>query len=316
MASTRAVRLLRHGEPLVVEEVELPAPGSDEVLFEIAYAGVNPVDRYAALGRVAADGPLPRTLGGEASGTVDGRPAVAVSHGLGATRDGLWAERAVVPAAAVVELPPGVDLRQAAGIGIAGRTAWRTTVDLGQVGEGDTLLVLGASGGVGSMIVSIAHHLAARVIGQTGSPDKVDFVRGCGADEVLVAADGDALRAAAGRESPTVVLDCLGGSFTPACIELVAPGARIVLYGTSAAPSAELPLQMFYRKGLRMLGFGGLSETPEAARAGLEHAVAALAGGRLDVAIDSVLPLEQVNEAFERIVERRTRGKLLLDPQA
>lgn len=317
MTMTRAVRLRRHGDPLQVEQVELPEPGPDEVVVEIAYAGVNPVDRYVALGRVAPDGPLPRTLGGEASGTLDGRPVVVTGHGLGSMRDGLWAERAVVPADAVTELPEGVGLEVAAGSGIAARTAWRTTVDLGEVGSGDRVLVLGASGGVGSVIVSLAHDLGATVWGHTGESSKAEFVRQRGADDVVVATDGPTLASDKVRQfAPSVVLDCLGGSFTPACIELVAPGGRIVLYGTSADPTAEIPLQMLYRKGLRLLGFGGMIETPASARAALEHVLEALAEGRIEVAVDSVLGLDAANEAFQRLVERRVRGKLILDTHA
>jgi NADPH2:quinone reductase len=315
VATTRAVRLLRHGEPLAVEEVELPEPGPDEVLLEVAYAGVNPVDRYTALGRVAPDGPLPRTLGSEASGVVNGRAVVVNGHGLGAGRDGLWAERAVVPAAAVVDLPEGADLLQASTMGVGGRTAWRTTVDLAETGPGDRVLVLGASGGVGSLIVSLAGHLGATVWGHTGNAEKADWVRRRGADAVVVAGDGaelasdDELR----RFAPTVVLDNLGGSYTGACAELAAPGARLVLYGTSAAGSGELPLQALYRKGLRLLGYGGLIENAESARAGIVNALRALAEGRLEVPVDAVLGLEEANEAFERLVERRVRGKLVLD---
>ncbi len=314
MIPTRAARLERHGEPLVVEEVELSDPAPGEVVVEIAYAGVNPVDRYNALGRVAADGPLPRTLGGEGSGNRDGRAVVVGGYGLGSTRDGLWAERAVVPAGAVIEVPDGVDLARAATAVIAGRTAWRTAVDLGGLAAGDRVLVLGASGGVGSLIVSLAHHRGATVWGHTGDGAKTGWVRQRGADDVVVAADGEALLTGELREfSPTLVLDCLGAGFTGACVEAAAPAARIVLYGTSAGPRGEVPLQPFYRKGLRMLGFGGLIETPESARAGTERALAAMAAGELEVVIDEILPLAQAGEALQRLAERQVLGKLVLD---
>src|SRR5579862_2550554 len=90
----RAARLVEHGKPLRIEEVDLAHPGPDEVVVELAYAGVNPVDLYSALGQVARDAPVPRTLGREASGEVDGRAVVVFGHGLGMTRDGLWATRA------------------------------------------------------------------------------------------------------------------------------------------------------------------------------------------------------------------------------
>ncbi len=82
--SVRAARLIEHGKPLEVQQVELPTPADDEVLVELAYAGVNPVDGYNAAGKVNPDGPLPRTLGGEAAGHLDGVPVVVSGRGLGA----------------------------------------------------------------------------------------------------------------------------------------------------------------------------------------------------------------------------------------
>src|SRR5437588_7909236 len=112
--SVRAARLHAYGEPLKVDAVELPEPGEGEVLVELKFAGVNPIDSYVARGWVAPDAPLPRTLGGEGAGTVDGRDVLVSGEGLGAGRDGVWAEAAVVPEACVVPLPDGVELRDAA----------------------------------------------------------------------------------------------------------------------------------------------------------------------------------------------------------
>src|ERR1700722_2544948 len=95
-------------EPLVVEGVVLPEPTEGEVRVELEFGGVNPIDRYIAEGRVNPAGPLPRTLGGEAAGTLDGAPVLVAGEGLGAARDGLWAQAAVVPQGAVVALPDGV----------------------------------------------------------------------------------------------------------------------------------------------------------------------------------------------------------------
>ena len=95
MTSANAARLVEHGKPLSVEQVELPSPSDDEVLVELRFASVNPVDRYAAEGKVAADGPLPRTLGQEATGFLDGAPVLVAGEGLGAKRDGVFASAAV-----------------------------------------------------------------------------------------------------------------------------------------------------------------------------------------------------------------------------
>ena len=274
--------------------------------MELSFGGVNPVDRYMAEGRVAPDSPLPRTLGSEASGTVDGRPVLVAGGGFGARRDGVWAQAAVVPAGAVCDLPDGVELRDAAAMGVAGLTAYNVVRDLARVGAQDRVLVLGASGGVGTMIVSLCRTAGATVWGQTGSPDKVGLIEEVGADRVLVGLDGlDELE-------PSVVFDPLGGEFVRPVIDAAAPGGRIVSFGTSAGPEVQFNLQTLYRKGLSLLGYAGLLLDDEERRRGLQAALAALAAGELRVVVDEVLALDQVNDAFQRLVDREVRGKLLL----
>jgi NADPH2:quinone reductase len=299
-----------------VEEVDVPAPGDDEVVVEMAYAGVNPVDRYMAEGRVAPNAPLPRTLGMEGAGRLaeDGRPVLLHGAGLAAQRDGVWAERVVVPRSAVTDIPDGVDLAEAAGMGVAGVTAWRTATEFARVTADDRVLVLGASGGVGSILVSLCHSIGARVWGQTGNPDKADFVTSLGAEEAITAGPADL---AAGLEplSPTVVFDALGDSFTPAALEALAPCGRLVSFGVSAGPMAEINMQVLYRKGLTVYGYGGLIEPEERIAAGRTAALAALAEGRMRVVIADRLPLGRVNDAFAALVNRAVTGKIILDLQ-
>ena len=310
----RAARLHDHGKPLVVEEVDLPVPGEDEVLVEMAFAGVNPADRYVAEGRLAPDAPLPRTLGMEGAGRVaaDGRPVLLQGGGLGAQRDGAWAERVLAPRAVLTDIPAGVDLAEAAAMGVARSTAWRTSTEQARVTADDRVLVLGASGGVGSILVSICRSLGARVWGQTGNPDKAAFVTGQGAEEVVTAGAGE-LAAAVEPLVPTVVFDGLGDGFSAAAIEALCPFGRLVSFGVSAGPMAEINMQSLYRKGLTVHGYGGLAEPHERMAAGKAAALAALAEGRLRVTIAEVLPLGRVNEAFAALVDRTVTGKIVLD---
>jgi NADPH2:quinone reductase len=312
--ATRAARLHAHGKPLVVEEVDLAAPGDDEVVVEMAYGGVNPVDRYIAEGRMAPDGPLPRTLGMEGAGRVegDGRPVLVQGQGLGTQRDGTWAERMVAPRAALTDIPAGVDLAEAAAMGVAGTTAWRTATDLGRVAADDRVLVLGASGGVGSILVPLCRSLGARVWGQTGNPSKAGFITGLGAEEVVTAAAGE-LAAAVAPLAPTVVFDPLGDGFTAAAIEALGPFGRLVSFGTSAGPMAEVNMQSVYRKGLTVYGYGGLIEPEDRAAAGKAAALAALAEGRLRVVVAEVVALGRVNDALAALVDRSVTGKIVLD---
>jgi NADPH2:quinone reductase len=307
-----AARLRRHGEPLAIERLELPSPRPGEVLVELRYAGVNPVDRYLAEGRVAPDGPLPRTLGSEASGTANGRAVLVAGAGLGTARDGVWASAAVVPEQAVVELPAGVEQRAAAAMGVAGLTAYKCVRELARVGPADRVLVLGAAGGVGSMIVSLARALGAHVAGQTSKERKAGLIREQGAERVLVG-DAASLADALGELEPTVVFDPLGGPFLAPVVQALAPRGRIVSFGTSAGAEARFNLQTLYRKGASLLGYGGLGLRPDERRAGLQATLEALARGELRVRIDSVLPLAGVNEALARLERREVQGKLLLD---
>lgn len=308
----RAARLVAHGAPLEVEQVALADPGPDEAVVEMAYAGVNPLDRYHVLGTVAPDVPLPRTLGVEGVGRMDGRWVVVRGHGLGSVLDGVWTERAVVPRAAAVAVPDGVDPKAAAAIGVAGATAWRTVTELADVVQGDRVLVLGASGGVGTMILSLARSAGATVWGQTGRREKTGVIEAAGADRAVVAPDASSLVGAVRDFRPTVVFDPLGAAYTGAAVEVLEARGRLVLFGTSAGPEGAVPLQALYRKGLTVLGYAGLIEPEETLRRAVGAALGALADGRLRATVDAVLPLEGVNDALARLAAREAGGKLLL----
>lgn len=316
----RAARLVEPGAPLRVEEIDLPQPGADEELVILGYAGVNPVDRYNSLGRVAADGPLPRTLGSEASGwTADGGLVLVAGSGLGMSRDGVYATHVVAPRDAIVPVPSGVQPEVAAAAGVAGLTAY-SVANLVEPADGETVLVLGAGGGVGLPLVSYLTHLGARVFGQVGTAAKVEAVRAAGAVEVVVA-DGDsladALRSATGKPFvPDAVTDPLGGKFVRSVVEMLPTGGRYVVYGTSADAEVTLNWQTMYRKGLRISGYGGLTLTSERRRAALEAVLPLIARGEMRIPIQRTYPLGEVSEAFSAIAGRTITGKVLLDLRA
>jgi NADPH:quinone reductase len=174
------------------------------------------------------------------------------------------------------------------------------------------VLVLGASGGVGSILVSLCRALGARVWGQTGNSDKAAFITGQGAEEVVTASANE-LAAAVEPLAPTVVFDALGDGFSAVAIEALAPFGRLVSFGVSAGPMAEINMQMVYRKGLTVYGYGGLIEPTERMAAGKAAALAALADGRLKVVLAEVLPLGRVNDAFTALVDRAVSGKIVVD---
>jgi NADPH:quinone reductase len=309
--SVRAARLVEHGKPLEVHEIELPKPRDGEVLVELSYAGVNPVDRYNALGKVALDGPVPRTLGGEASGHLAGVPVVVSGEGLGAARDGVFAEAIVVPAGMVVEIPDRVPLRDAAAMGIAGLTAWQV-VEIGEVGAGDRVLVLGGSGGVGLPAISYAASKGAEVWGQTSKDSKSEAITEMGASKAVVAADAAGVADAVRDFKPTVVLDSLGGDFTASALTVMAQRGRLVLFGASSGPTATIDLLSLYRNRRRILTYGGLIATLDERRHGLAHALEAVAEGKLRLTIGAELDLDAVNDALDLIADRSVTGKIVL----
>ena len=286
-------------------------PG-DEVVVEMSYAGVNPIDRYIVLGRVAPDAPLPRTVGVEGVGTVDGRLVVVHGTGVATSREGLWATAARVPLEATVGVPDGVDPQSAAAVGVAGATAWRTVHDLAQVRSDDRVLVMGASGGVGSMIVSLLRSSGALVWGQTGQERKRDAIMASGAARAVVVGTPAGLGDAVRELRPTVIFDPLGGGFTGAAVDALETRGRLAIFGASADTHGSVPLQSLYRKGLRVLGYGARSEPAESVHQAIRHALEAVRDGQLNVAVDEVMPLDAVNDAMARLARRDVEGKLLL----
>ena len=309
-----ALRVHRFGDGLQFDaDVSEPSAAAGDLLVEVRYVSVNPLDVWLTRGTVAGGKQaLPFIPGSEGVGTVDGRTVLIHGGGVGVQRDGLYAQRAAVPADSLINLPEGTDPVQAAALPVAGRTAWRLTHDLGHVEPGQELVVLGASGGVGSLAIQLAKAAGARVVAHTGNPQKAGWLNAQGADEVLV---GSAAEIAPRlRElAPSVVLDPLGGEFTTVALAGLAPRGRLVLFGTSADPRSTIDLRDLYRKGATLTSYSGLAEPHAEAQEAIRSVLGELVAGRLSVPIDATLPLAQGGEAHRRIVERQVRGKLVLE---
>jgi NADPH2:quinone reductase len=310
----RAARFHSFGQPLQIDEIDEPTPASGETLFEVVVAGVNPLDLWVGEGTVAGGRqPMPFVPGTEASGTLDGRRVLVRGHGFGVLRDGFYRARASIPPEAAIPIPDELGFEAAACLGVAGGTAWELVHAVGQVTADDRVLVLGASGGVGSLVVQLAKRAGATVWGQTGDSQKVDFVGELGADRTVVASAADLLGEVA-ELSPTLALDCLGDGFTASLVDAVAPYGRILLYGTSAGARAEIDLRQLYRRSITLRTYSGTAEPDERNRTAMEAALGATARGELRVFVDHVFGLQQAPEAHARIRERRVRGKVLLRP--
>lgn len=308
----RAARLHTIGGPLQLDTIDDPVANDGEVVVEMAYASVNPLDVWVTQGSVGvATTNLPWIPGTEGTGFLDGQPVLVRGGGIGVARPGVYAQRAVVPDVAITPLPSDRHMAQIAALGVAGVTAWNAVHVHGRITSADRVVVLGASGGVGSLAVQLAKATGATVWGQSSNSNKVDYVLADGADHVVVG-DHDGLAAKMSELYPTVILDALGGAYTPAAINALVAGGRLVVYGTSAGEIVELNMRTLYRKGLTVSGYTGLIEPPAQQAVVMNGLLTMVADGSIRIAVEEI-GLDEAAEAHRRILERQVVGKLVID---
>jgi len=314
---SRVVVATAFGGPEVLSVVEQPAgpPGPGEVLVEVRAAGVNPADWKAASGAFGADPrKLPLRLGYEAAGVVtavgadaagpDGPIAVG-DEVIGCPLKGAFASELVVPAAALVPKPAGMVWEEAAGLLLTGTTAVHALTAV-QAGAGDTVLVHGAAGGVGQMLVQLAVEEGARVIGTAGRSG-AELVRRWGGEPVAYGAGlAERVRAMA-PDGVTAAVDAVGtDEALEVSLELVADRRRIATIANFArGPEA----------GVQVLGSGPGADPGTEVRAAARLRLTALAeAGRLQVVVARAFPLEEVAAACREGTSGHSHGKLVLVP--
>ncbi|MEV4489956.1 NADP-dependent oxidoreductase [Micromonospora coxensis] len=305
----RAIEQDRFGGPEVLKlvEVDRPEPGPAEVLVRVHAAGVNPTDLWhRATGGLIG---RPVRLGWDVSGVVEavGVGAARFSPGdevFGMPRlpqpAGTYAEYVTAPSRHLARKPAGLPHVEAAGLGLAGLTAWQALVDVAEIRPGQHVLVHAAAGGVGHLAVQIAKARGAHVIG-TASAAKHAFVRGLGADEVV---DYTTTDFAETLRDLDVVVDSIGGGYGPRSLRTLRPGGILV----SLASPAETYLEQEAARQGRRARF--MIVEPD--HAGLTSLAELVGAGQLRVEVDRVLPLEQVAEAHKLAQTGRTRGKIVL----
>ncbi|KIF73944.1 quinone oxidoreductase [Streptomyces sp. 150FB] len=320
----RAVQFEQYGGPevLQVSQVPVPEPGTGEVTIDVAYAGVNFADTKArAVGyRVPA---LPFGPGLEVSGRIR-----AVGAGVEGLRPGQqvaaltphsgYAEVAVAPAATVFALPTGVSLRTGATLPTVLPTVRALVHEVGRLRAGETVLVQGAAGGVGTVAGQVARlGGASAVYGVVSRPEKVDEALRYGYDEVFVG-DGfsDEVRRATGGRGVDLALDPVGGDTLRRSLDALARFGRLVSFGNAggAAPW-QFGQSELYPRGLSVAGFSILTlaqDDPDALRAIAEKSFLLTASGKVDLPITAEFPLDQAAEAHRLMDTRTTVGKLLL----
>lgn len=310
---------------LRVDELPEPEPGPGEVVLEVRAAGVNFPDVLLSYGKYQFKPPTPFVPGGEAAGVVAavgaGVTGVAVGDRAVVTMvHGAFAERVVVPAEAVLRVPAAVSFEVAAATLLTYATTWHALVDRAGLRAGETLLVLGAAGGVGIAAVEIGKLLGARVIAAASSAEKLAFCRAHGADETIDYVREDLKESAKRLTRGTgadVIYDPVGGAFTDAALRSIAWAGRYLVVGFANGEIPKIPLNLVLLKGCQIVGvFWGafVARAPERHRANAAQIFAAVAAGQLRPHVDATLPFARAGEALMRMERREVMGKLVLVP--
>ncbi len=311
----RAVCVSEVGGPEVLRVSELPEPrpGEGEVLIDVSLAGVNFGDTHQREGQYIAERKVPFVLGGEVAGRVDDRRVVALLE------TGGYAQRAVAAAERTFDIPDGLSDHAALALLTQGLTAWHLYRTAARLGEGESVVVHSAAGGVGGLAVQLAKPMGAgRVIATAGSPERRDRALELGADAVVGPATEDltaALIEANGGDQVDVVLETAGGRVFEQSLQALAPFGRLVAYGNSTREKVRVSNAALLKTSRAVVGFWlmHLLDRPEMLAAPLTDLFGRAARGELQAQLGPVYPLEEVRQAHEDLAGRRTTGKLVLE---
>ena len=324
----RAVRVHELTGPAglrVDPDVPDPRPAAGQVLIDVKAAGVNFPDILLTRGMYQFKPTPPFSPGGEASGIVSeigaGVTSVAVGDRVAVTLlYGAYAERVVAPELAVVKLPDAVGFEVGAATLLTYATTLHALADRAALQKGETLLVLGAAGGVGIAAVELGALIGARVIAAASTDDKLAFCREHGASEVINYTTEDLkdrVKALTSGNGVDVVYDPVGGSLAETALRGTAWQGRYLVVGFASGDIPKIPLNLVLLKGCQIVGvFWGSFAMREPARnrAHADQIFRWVAEGKLRPAIDAVLPFDRAAEALGRLDARKVKGKLVLTP--
>ncbi len=325
----RAVRIHQDGGPevLVLEEAPDPETGPGEVLVRLRASALNHLDVWIRKGLPSV--PKPRILGADGAGVVEAlgdgvtgfEPGVRVVlnpgieagggqiHVIGEHGDGTNAELIAVPATNVHPIPEALSFEEAAAFPLVFETAYRMLVTRAGLREGEWVLAWGIGGGVSTAALAIGKALGARVLVTSSSDAKLERARELGADAIVNHATGDvraAVKEATGGHGIDVVLESVGEATWATSLQVAAPGGRITVCGATSGPNPPAALHRIWWKQLSILGSTmGTGED-------FAGAYELVASGRALPVVDSVLPLEEIRAAHERLEAGEQLGKIVL----
>jgi NADPH2:quinone reductase len=323
----KALLCTRLGGPddLVVEAVPDPVAGPGEVVVKVEAAALNFFDTLIIAGKYQVKPELPFSPAAEFAGVVESvgervttaRPGdrVAGHISYGAAR-----ERLAVAADRLIRLPHGLDSERAAGLIVTYGTSYYALKNRARLAPGETLVVLGASGGVGLAAVELGKLMGARVIACASSDEKLAFARTHGADETVNYGREnlrDALRRLGGERGVDVVYDPVGGPHAEAALRSLAWEGRFLVIGFAAGEIPKLPLNLVLLKNCDVRGVywgAWTAREPQEHRANMADLLAWCATGRLSAHVQAVYPLERAAEALRALSDRSVMGKLILRP--
>jgi NADPH2:quinone reductase len=310
-------------ESLVIEEIASPVPGPGEVVISVKAASVNFPDVLIIQNKYQFKPPLPFSPGSEVAGTVKevGEGVTAFSAGdpvLAVTTYGAFAEEVKTEARRLLSIPAGMDFATAAAFGLTYATSEHALYDRGALKAGETLLVLGAAGGVGLAAIEIGKALGARVIACASTDDKLAVCRTHGADHTINYATEDLrerIKALTGGTGADVVYDPVGGPYTEPALRSIAWRGRLLVVGFAAGEIPKIPLNLTLLKGCSIVGvFWGdfTRREPQPFAEAMQRLGRWYAEGKLKPHVSERFPLESAADALTLMANRQVIGKVIL----
>ncbi len=321
----KAIQVKQTGGPEVLElsELPVPQPKPNEAVVKVHASGVNFIDVYYREGRYKAQ--LPFVLGQEAAGIVSaiGSDVKGIAAGDRVAYTmllGSYAEYAAVATDRLVKIPAGVSDRQAAAAMLQGMTAHYLTHDTYPLKKGETALIHAAAGGVGLLLVQMAHQIGARVIATVSTEEKAKLAREAGADDIIIYTQADfetETKRLTGGKGVDVVYDSVGKTTFDKGLNLLRPRGMMALYGASSGAVAPIDPILLTQKGSIFLtrpSLGHYIATPQELQQRASAVFSMIGEGKLKLRIEYIYPLAQAQQAHRDLEGRKTTGKLLLIP--